>query len=148
MKKQMIYPSDDEITRLTKTLCEDWKIEPEHLKLKSRRREVVEKRQIAHYFTRQMYPKKSLALIGYNIGEKDHATVLHSCRTINNLINTQKKFNEEMNRLERLLASSIGFAITPQEIRRAIINGLCQLIQKKNGCNSHKRQDRMEDSAA
>ncbi len=36
--------------------------------------------------------KSSLSAIGAHCGGKDHATVLHACRTVNNLMETDKKF--------------------------------------------------------
>jgi chromosomal replication initiator protein len=43
------------------------------------------------YFSKSM-TKSSLAKIGAHCGGKDHATVLHACRTVNNLIDTDKQF--------------------------------------------------------
>jgi chromosomal replication initiator protein len=53
----------------------------EMMKSKTRRREVVQARQIAMFFAKNM-TKSSLATIGMNCGGKDHATVLHCIRTI------------------------------------------------------------------
>ena len=57
-----------------------------------RKREYVESRQL---FLTMMHnhTKRSLASIGSIVG-KDHATVLHSVKTINNLCDTDKKFRE------------------------------------------------------
>jgi len=49
-----------------------------------RRREIVEARQFSMYYIKR-YTKLSLVRIGRMFG-KDHATVLHACRTIQNLI--------------------------------------------------------------
>ena len=61
-----------------------------NVKIKTRKRQVVQARQIAMYFAKNM-TKSSLSSIGAHCG-KDHATVLHACRTVNNLIETDKKF--------------------------------------------------------
>jgi chromosomal replication initiator protein len=63
----------------------------EKAQLNTRRREVVEKRQILHYFAKN-YTRESLSCIGRYFGNKDHATVLHSERVINNLIGTDRRF--------------------------------------------------------
>jgi len=55
---------------------------------KTRKREIVIARQLSMALSKK-YTKESLASIGYNIGRKDHATVLHACRTINDLIDTK-----------------------------------------------------------
>lgn len=69
---------------------------------KTRRREIVQARQIAMYFSREI-TKSSLASIGAQIGNKDHATVLHSCRTVENLMETDKKFRYLIEELRAIL---------------------------------------------
>ena len=56
---------------------------------KTRKREVVYARQLAMYFAKH-YTSCSLATIGTEIGNKDHATVLHACKTIDNLYDTDR----------------------------------------------------------
>lgn len=68
----------------------------------TRKREVVQARQVAMYFSKSM-TKSSLATIGSQIGDKDHATVLHACKTINNLLETDKRFRAQMAEIERRL---------------------------------------------
>lgn len=63
----------------------------ELMKSKTRKREVVQARQIAMFYAKNM-TKASLAAIGAQCGGKDHATVLHAYRTVNNLIETDKQF--------------------------------------------------------
>lgn len=58
---------------------------------KTRKREVVQARQLAMYFSKQ-HTKSSLANIGKACGNKDHATVLHAIKTVNNLKDTDKTF--------------------------------------------------------
>ncbi|MCF8298303.1 MAG: chromosomal replication initiator protein DnaA [Saprospiraceae bacterium] len=67
---------------------------------KTRKREIVQARQIAMYFSKKM-TKSSLATIGLHCGNKDHATVLHACRTVNNLMETDKQFKNYVDELEK-----------------------------------------------
>ncbi len=69
---------------------------------KTRKREIVQARQIAMYFSREI-TKSSLAAIGAQIGNKDHATVLHACRTVENLMETDKKFQYIIEELRAIL---------------------------------------------
>ena len=55
---------------------------------KTRKREIVTARQLSMKFAK-IYTKASLATIGAIIGGKDHATVLHACTTIDNLLDTK-----------------------------------------------------------
>jgi len=62
----------------------------------------VQARQIAMFFSKNL-TKCSLATIGSQIGGKDHATVLHACKTVNNLIETDKIFRHQIEEIERKL---------------------------------------------
>lgn len=69
---------------------------------KTRKREIVQARQIAMYFSK-ILTKSSLATIGSQIGGKDHATVLHACKTVNNLSDTDKRFRVFIEDIEKKL---------------------------------------------
>ena len=56
----------------------------------SRKRDIVLARQVAMYLTHKHLPNLSLARIGQCIGSKDHSTVLHACRTIEEQIGVDK----------------------------------------------------------
>ena len=73
------------------------------IKSKTRKREIVQARQIAMYFSKS-FTKSSLATIGSQIGGKDHATVLHACKTVNNLIDTDKRFRCYIDEIEKKLS--------------------------------------------
>lgn len=60
---------------------------------KTRKGEVVIARQAAHSIAKEHYDKKaSLSKIGKFFGGKDHATVLHSCKSVKNMLETNKRF--------------------------------------------------------
>ncbi len=67
---------------------------------KTRKREIVQARQLAMYFSKKL-TKASLATIGLHCGNKDHATVLHACRTVNNLIETDKQFRNYVEEIDK-----------------------------------------------
>ncbi len=76
---------------IQKVVSDYFNINVEQLHTKTRKREIVQARQIAMYFSKNL-TKSSLASIGAQIGSKDHATVLHACKTVNNLLETDKQF--------------------------------------------------------
>ncbi|MFY9310820.1 MAG: chromosomal replication initiator protein DnaA [Bacteroidia bacterium] len=88
------------IDYIQKVVCDYFDMPIELLKSKTRKREVVQARQIAMYFAKSM-TKSSLATIGLHSGGKDHATVLHACRTVNNLIDTDKRFKSYIDELHK-----------------------------------------------
>ena len=91
------------IDYIQKVVCDYFDLPIELLKSKTRKREVVQARQIAMFFAKKM-TKSSLANIGLNCGGKDHATVLHACRTVNNLQETDKAFKKYLEELEKKLS--------------------------------------------
>jgi chromosomal replication initiator protein len=54
------------------------------------------------YFSKKM-TKASLASIGAKIGHRDHATVLHACKTVDNLAFTDKQFRKYVEDLNKKL---------------------------------------------
>lgn len=91
------------IDYIQKIICDYFDLSVEQLKSKTRKREIVQARQIAMYFSKQM-TKSSLAKIGSLCGGKDHATVLHACKTVTNLCETDKQFKGYLNDLEKKLS--------------------------------------------
>lgn len=88
------------IDYIQKVVCDYFDLPIELMKSKTRKREVVQARQIAMYFAKN-YTKSSLATIGAHCGGKDHATVLHACKTVNNLMETDKRFKSYIEELEK-----------------------------------------------
>ncbi|MFM2134624.1 MAG: chromosomal replication initiator protein DnaA [Bacteroidota bacterium] len=91
------------IDYIQKVVCDYFDLPIEMLKSKTRKRQVVQARQIAMYFAKSM-TKSSLSSIGAHCGGKDHATVLHACRTVNNLIETDKKFKASVQELQKKIS--------------------------------------------
>ncbi|CAI8249123.1 MAG: Chromosomal replication initiator protein DnaA [Cryomorphaceae bacterium] len=93
------------IDYIQKVVCDYFDIPIETMKSKTRKREIVQCRQLAMYFSKQM-TKNSLAMIGKHCGNKDHATVLHACKTVNNLADTDKRFKGYISDIEKKLTLS------------------------------------------
>ena len=74
------------------------------LQSKTRKRHIVQARQIAMYFAKK-FTKASLASIGSQIGRRDHATVLHACKTVDNLSFTDKQFRKYVEDLNQKLSN-------------------------------------------
>ena len=91
------------IDYIQKTVCEYFKVKMEDIQSKTRKRDVVQARQLAMYFAKQ-YTKASLASIGTQIGKRDHATVLHACKTVKNLQETDKQFRGYIEDISRKIA--------------------------------------------
>ncbi len=90
------------IDYIQKVVCNYFNIPLDHIQSKTRKREIVQARQVAMFFSKSL-TKASLATIGTQIGGKDHATVLHACKTVNNLIETDKRFRIQIDEIEKKL---------------------------------------------
>ena len=85
---------------IQKIVCDHFGITVDRISSKTRKRDVVQARQLAMYFSKKL-TKSSLAAIGLQCGNKDHATVLHACRTVSNLYDTDKKYKNSVDELEK-----------------------------------------------
>lgn len=90
------------IDYIQKIVSEYFGMPEEMIRAKTRKREIVQARQIAMYFSKNL-TKSSLSTIGSLIGGKDHSTVLHACKTVNNLMETDKHFKRQVDEIERKL---------------------------------------------
>jgi len=87
-------------------VCDYFKLPLETMQSKLRKRDVVQARQLAMFFAKK-YTNSSLANIGSQIGNRDHATVLHACKTVKNLAETDKVFNGYLDDLNKKIASEV-----------------------------------------
>ena len=94
-KKQLTFEM------IAETVSRYYKIDLELLYGKTRKREVSDARQLVMYLT-----KKSTQMSSTNIGLKlsrDHATVLHACKQIEQRLSIEKKFRHEVELIENEL---------------------------------------------
>ena len=90
------------IDYIQKVVSDYFQMDVETLQSKTRKRHIVQARQIAMYFAKK-FTKASLASIGTQIGRRDHATVLHACKTVDNLSFTDKQFRKYVEDLHQRL---------------------------------------------
>ena len=91
------------IDYIQKVVSDYFQLDLEILQSKTRKRHVVQARQLAMFFAKK-YTKNSLANIGSQIGDRDHATVLHACKTVDNLVSTDKQFKKFMEDINKKLS--------------------------------------------
>lgn len=83
-------------------VCKHFGLETSVIYTKSRKREVVQARQIAMFLAKNN-TELSASKIGTLIGNKDHATVLHACKTIKELREVDKAFRTEVDEIQSAL---------------------------------------------
>ena len=90
------------IDNIINTVCAHYGLEPSMIHTKSRKRDVVQARQIAMYLAKNN-TDYSASKIGTLIGGKDHATVLHACKTIRELREVDKAFRADVDEIQAAL---------------------------------------------
>ena len=80
-------------------VCQHYHVEQRQVFSKSRKRELVQVRQVSMYLA-QKYTKMPAGRIGQLIGNRDHSTVIHSCNTIEQRLKVDKSFSEELSSID------------------------------------------------
>lgn len=87
---------------IKKTVCNYFKVNQYEINNRIRKREIVNVRQIIHFFIKK-YTNKSLKDIAWENGRLDHASCVHSLKTVNNLIDSDKQYKKQILEIEKLL---------------------------------------------
>ena len=95
------------IEYIQKTVCEYFDVPIEKLKEKTRKRQIVQARQLSMFLAKR-FTKNSLKIIGKHFGGRDHSTVIHSCQAIQNLLDTDPDFKDNVEEIQKKIQMSIG----------------------------------------
>ena len=88
------------IDLIQRTVCKHYKITQKEINSSSRKKPIVQARQIA-MFLAQKHTNMSSTQIGIHIGKRDHSTVLHACNLIDLKIKTNPNFKSEIELIEQ-----------------------------------------------
>jgi chromosomal replication initiator protein len=92
------------IENIIKTVCEYYKIKVSEMLSKRRNRSLARPRQLAMALCKEL-TNHSLPEIGEAFGGRDHTTVLHACRLMKRLVESQSDMAEDFSNLMRLLST-------------------------------------------
>ena len=90
------------IDQIIDTVCNYFNVKRDDIFTKSRKQAIVQVRQVAMYLA-QKYTKLSSARIGALVGNRNHATVLHSCKMVDDRLHVDKAFKAKVEEVENLL---------------------------------------------
>ncbi|NCX96696.1 MAG: chromosomal replication initiator protein DnaA [Chitinophagia bacterium] len=98
--KNFVKTASREVTiaNIQKLVCDFYNVPYDKLLTKTRKREIVLARQITMYLAKK-YTKNSLKSIGEHFGGFDHTTVIHSCQTVENLMDSDNIYKDNVNEL-------------------------------------------------
>lgn len=83
------------IEQILNVTCKHFGIEAKLVHSKSRKREVVQARHIAMFLAKE-YTEYSTPKIGKFIGNRNHSTVIHACKTVKHQSEVDKNYKEEL----------------------------------------------------
>lgn len=87
---------------IKKAVCEYFKVNEDVLCSSSRKQEIVYMRQLTIYLANR-HTEDSHVQIGKMIGGRNHSTVIHSIKQVNNLIDTEPKTKTDIESIEKYL---------------------------------------------
>ena len=90
------------IDHIVKVVCDYYNIELDTFNSAKRTRDVAQARQVAMYLAKQ-HTKAPLTVIGSSIGGRNHATVLHSCKAVSDMMDTDKVFKSQIEEIDKIV---------------------------------------------
>lgn len=100
--KNFVKTSNKEINieEIQKMVSKFYNLSYNDLLSKSRKREIVQARQITMYLAKK-FTGNSLKAIGAHFSGKDHTTVIHSCQTVENYLDTDPSYREKFLQIQQ-----------------------------------------------
>lgn len=95
------------IDLIVKTVCEHYKVPIDAVKDKTRKRNVVQARQLSMFLSKR-FTAHSLKSIGAQFGGRDHSTVIHSCQAVQSQIELDDMYKDEVDNLVKKVQISFG----------------------------------------
>lgn len=107
--KNFVTEINKEITVefIQQLVAEHFSVDVEKLQSKTRKRSIVIARQLSMYLAKNL-TDKSLKSIGETFGGRDHSTVIYSCRTVQDLMETDIIFKDTVQELEKKIRLSLN----------------------------------------
>jgi chromosomal replication initiator protein len=97
-----VHDKQVSIENIQRTVADYYKIKVVELLSRTRTRSIARPRQMAMYLSKEL-TNHSLPEIGVAFGGRDHTTVLHACRKIKELRDTESSIREDHNNFMRTL---------------------------------------------
>lgn len=107
--KNFVSQINKEITLdfIQKLVAEHFNVQVDKLQGKTRKRSIVIARQLSMYLAKNL-TDKSLKAIGEMFGGRDHSTVIYSCKTVADLMETDIVFKDTVAELEKKIKMSLN----------------------------------------
>ncbi|MBZ0202453.1 MAG: chromosomal replication initiator protein DnaA [Ignavibacteria bacterium] len=91
-----------DISTIIATVSKYFGIDESLLRLKSKQQEIVHARHTAMFLSKEL-TSSSLQTIGSHFGGRNHATVIHACKCIEEVINKDSGFRDKLEQIKEML---------------------------------------------
>jgi hypothetical protein len=91
---------------ITDTVAMVWGVTAHSMRSKTRKREVVEARQIAMVLC-MVFLKSTLAATGQKFGGRDHSTVIHAKRVVQDMLDTDASYRVKYKRCYKMIEARV-----------------------------------------
>lgn len=91
-----------DISSIIAAVAKYFNIDESLLRLKSKQQEIVHARHTAMYLSKEL-TSSSLQTIGAHFGGRNHATVIHACKCIEEIINNDPSFKDKLEQIKEML---------------------------------------------
>ena len=98
---------DNKVDDIKEIVCKYFGLSLWMIETKSRKREIVEPRQIAITLVRE-FTRLSLKGTGLRFGGLDHSSIIYSVSTVNDLIATDKDYRKKFEYVKMLVQAKLG----------------------------------------
>lgn len=93
------------VEQIIRAVSNYFKIHPDELRGKSRKKEIAYARHLAVFLARK-YTQHALKALGELFGGRDHSTILHSCQWVQEGLTVNRELSQHVQDLERILFRS------------------------------------------
>jgi chromosomal replication initiator protein len=98
-----IDKKDLTIEQIQKIVADFYHIPENSIRAKTRRQEIVYPRQIAMYLSKN-FTRASLKTIGLHFGGRDHSTIIHACKSIENEMKNDDNLNKDLSEIQKRIS--------------------------------------------
>lgn len=95
------------IEQIHEVVCDQFQVDPEQVRSKTRKREVVQARQVTMFLAKNC-TNSSLKQIGKFFGGRDHSTVIYANQAVQNQLETDPEFRNQVEAIQKRMKIELG----------------------------------------
>ena len=101
------YKNELTVEQIQKMVADYFKVSENSLRAKTRKQEIVVPRQIAMFLAKN-FTRASLKTIGLHFGGRDHSTIIHACKSVTEMMETDDNMRSHITHIQKQLSYISG----------------------------------------